>query len=41
MPSLLPDRIRAVAHRALFACMPDAAARRAVRAYHAVRPDKL
>ena len=34
-------RIRVAAHRALFACVPGRAARRAVRAYHRIRRDGL
>ena len=34
-------RIRVAAHRALFACVPGRAARRAVRAYHQIRRDGL
>ena len=34
-------RIRVAAHRALFACVPERAAKRAVRAYHRARRDGL
>ena len=36
-----PFRIRVADHRALFACVPDRAARGAVRAYHRIRRDGL
>lgn len=41
LPSYLPDRIRVAAHRALFACVPDSAAKGMVRTYHRVRRDGL
>ena len=39
LPSHFRDRIRVAAHRALFACMPDSAARRVVAGYHEARGD--
>lgn len=40
-PAPLSWRARAALHRALFACMPERAAKRAVRAYHVARRDGL
>ena len=36
-----PDRARMAAHRALFACVPEQAARGMVRSYHRIRNDGL
>ena len=41
IPAPLPARARAAAHRALFACVPDPAARGMVRAYHRIMNDGL
>lgn len=41
LPSHFPDRIRAAARRALFACMPDSAAKKVVGRYHQIRNDGL
>lgn len=40
-PAPLPARARAVAHRALFACMPNHTAKGMVRAYHRIMNDGL
>ena len=41
IPVPFPARARAAAHRALFACVPDPAAKGAVRAYHRIMNDGL
>ena len=41
LPSHFPDRVRVVARRALFSCMPDSAAEKMVRRYHRIRNDGL
>ena len=40
-PDPYPFRIRVADHRALFACVPDRAAKGAVRAYRRIRRDGL